>query len=144
MGCPQVINHEVEWSVARNDFALQHQDQMRPTAQLVDGNLRPLKYRAHADRAYEVRGFLHTVCLQNDVRDGYRRTLLVCTGFAGTRASKTSCRASPTSPANCDRRDPRPAAVPDSSGGGCARIVAEVTRRPPEARCTPSPRCALR
>src|SRR5262249_53020543 len=86
---------------------------------------------------YEVRGFLHTVCLQNDVRDGYRRTLLVCTGFAGAHASKTSCRASPTSPANCDRRDPRPAAVPDSSGGGCARIVAEVTRRPPQGALYP-------
>ena len=64
----QVIDHEVERGITRNDFAFQHQNQMCPAAQFVDGDFRPLKYGAHANRSHEVSRFLHAVCLHNDVR----------------------------------------------------------------------------
>jgi len=68
MGCMEVIYHEVERGIAYNGFAFQHQDQVRPAAQFVDGDLRPLKYGAHANCPHEVSRFLHAVCLQDDVR----------------------------------------------------------------------------
>jgi hypothetical protein len=68
MSCMQVINHEVERGITRNDFALKHQDQVRPATQFIDGGFRPLKYGAHANCPHEVSRFLQAVCLQNDVR----------------------------------------------------------------------------
>ena len=75
MGCVQVIDHEVERGSAGNDLAFEHQDQMRAAAQFVNPDLRPLEYRAHADRPYEARRFFHTVRRQNDVRNRQRGTL---------------------------------------------------------------------
>ena len=81
MGGVQVIDHEVERGVAGNDLASEHEDQMRAAAQFVNPDLRPLEYRAHADRAYEARRFFHAVCLQNDVRNRQRGTLFACGRF---------------------------------------------------------------
>jgi len=68
MGCMQVVYHEVERGTTDSGFTFQHQDQVRPSAQFVDGDLRPLKYGAHANCPHEVSRFLHTVSLQDDVR----------------------------------------------------------------------------
>lgn len=68
MGCTHVINHEIERSITRNDFALKYQNQVRPATQFIDAGFRSLKYWAHANCPHEVGRFLHAVCLQNDVR----------------------------------------------------------------------------
>ena len=65
----QVIDHEIERGVTHNDLAFSHQDQVGAATQFEDGDLWPLKYHAHADCPHELSGFVHAVCLQNDVRN---------------------------------------------------------------------------
>ena len=94
MGCMQVINHEVERSIARNDFVFKHQYQVRAAAHFIDGHPGSVEYGTHADRAHEPSRFLHAVCIQDYVRHAHRRALIVLDHFLGaqrapiTRASK--------------------------------------------------------
>jgi len=63
MSCAQIINHEVERSIACDDLVIQHQNQVRTAAHFIDRHLGSVEYRAHADRAYKPRRFLHPISL---------------------------------------------------------------------------------
>ncbi len=67
MGGMQVVNHEIERGIVRNDLLFPHEWQVRAAAHFIHGNLGSVEYGVHADCAHESSRLLHAVCLQNDV-----------------------------------------------------------------------------
>ena len=77
MGCMQIINHEIEGSIARDDPVSQHEYQVGAAAQFIDGHLGSVEHGSHADRAHESRRLLHAVRLQDDMSYASFRALAV-------------------------------------------------------------------
>ena len=85
MGCAQIINHEVEWRLTRNDSVLLHQDQVRAATHFIDGHCGPVEYRTHANHAHEPSGFLHAIRVQDNMCHTYRRGPIVLAHFLDAR-----------------------------------------------------------
>jgi len=85
IGCIQIVDHEVERGIARNDRVFQHQYQVRAAAHFINGHLGSVEYGAHANCAHEPRRFLHAVCLQDDVCHAYGRAFIVLAYFLGAQ-----------------------------------------------------------
>jgi hypothetical protein len=79
----QIVNHEVEWGISRNDPVVQHQYQVSAPAHFIDRHLRSIEYGAHAYCAHEPSRVLHAVGLQHDVCDAYGRALIAISHFPG-------------------------------------------------------------
>ena len=69
----QIIHHEIERGIARDDLVFPHQDQVRAATQFIETQLGPVEYGTHADCAHELGRVRHAVCLHNDMRysDGW-------------------------------------------------------------------------
>jgi hypothetical protein len=63
----EIINHQVKRGIPRDYLALRDKNYMRSSAQLKDSHLRPFVHGAHPDRGHELRGFVQSVCLKDDV-----------------------------------------------------------------------------
>src|SRR6516162_5257800 len=79
MSLTQIINHEVERGIPCDDPVFSHQQQVRAAAHFVDGHLRTVEYRAHADCPHEPRRLPHAVRMQDNMRNAYRGSLIVLT-----------------------------------------------------------------
>jgi hypothetical protein len=67
MRCLQVIDHEIERSIARFSFRLGNENQVRTTPQFQHRNGGFLHEWAHANRAHEAFRFFQPICLQDNM-----------------------------------------------------------------------------
>ena len=80
-----VVNHEVERSLARCDFVFAHEDEVCSSTQFKDRDFWPQEEGAHSDGLHKCSRFFHAVCLQNDVCDCYQWAFVTGTHFLGAQ-----------------------------------------------------------
>ncbi|MNH37289.1 hypothetical protein D3C79_981760 [compost metagenome] len=73
----QIVDHQIERGLARQDPIPSHQEQVGAAAHLVDADLRPVEDGPHAELAHEAGGLLHPVGLQHHMGHANRRSLLI-------------------------------------------------------------------